>query len=234
MSSLARIHILNCGTMRPLLPPFPTGVTCLLVESSDGLVLVDTGFGTRDYLQPEPGMRAFLALMRSPRDVSETALHQVQRLGFAPESVHHIFMTHLHVDHAGGLPDFPWAEIHVLRPEYEHISAGFPGPEYNRAHWAHHPRWVCHDLRGDQWLGFDAIRIPDIEPEIWMVPLTGHTPGHSGIAVKDGDHWVLHGGDAVPYNVRVDNVPDWISRMLIGPHVPRIRHFIRANPDVTV
>src|SRR5512140_2113675 len=111
MSSRGRIHILNCGTMRPYLPPFPTGVTCLLVESSDGLVLVDTGFGTRDYREPGLGMRALLAAMRSPRDVSETAVHQVQGLGFSPESVHHIFMTHLHLDHAGGLPDFPWAQV---------------------------------------------------------------------------------------------------------------------------
>ncbi len=234
MSGPWRIHILNCGTMRPYLPPFPTGVTCLLVESSDGLLLIDTGFGTRDYLQPGLGMRALLALMRSPRDVSETALYQLQRLGFTPESVHHIFMTHLHLDHAGGLSDFPWAHVHVYRPEYEHISARRPGPEFARVHWAHHPRWVCHDLRGDHWFEFDAIRIPDIEPEIWIVPLQGHTPGHSGVAVKDGDRWILHGGDAVPYNVRVDDVPDWVSRALIGPHVPRIRQFMRDYPDVDV
>lgn len=43
-----------------------------------------------------------------------------------------------------------------------------------------------------------------------------------------------YGGDAVPFNVAVDEVPDWISKLLIGPHVPRIREFMQAHPEVQV
>jgi glyoxylase-like metal-dependent hydrolase (beta-lactamase superfamily II) len=28
------------------------------------------------------------------------------------------------------------------------------------------------------------------------VPLVGHTLGHAGVAVRDGDRWLLHAGDA--------------------------------------
>ena len=44
------IHFLNCGSMQPYFPPVVNGVTCFLIETNQDPVLVDTGFGTRDYL----------------------------------------------------------------------------------------------------------------------------------------------------------------------------------------
>ena len=127
------IHFLNCGTMRPYVPRVENGVTCFLVETNRGPLLVDTGFGTRDYLSPTRSMNVFLKLVRASGDVNETAYHQIQRLGFKPEDVKHIIQTHLHLDHAGGLPDFPHAQIHVLRQEYEHVMS-HRGWEYHPEH----------------------------------------------------------------------------------------------------
>src|SRR5512141_416518 len=92
----ARVHILNCGSMRPYLPPLECGVTCLLAETNDGLALVDTGFGAEDIQHPTRSMRIFTGLMRLRGDLDETAVRQVRRLGYAPEDVRHIVMTHLH------------------------------------------------------------------------------------------------------------------------------------------
>lgn len=228
------IRFLNCGPMHPFLPPIKNGVTCLLVETNQGLVLVDTGFGTSDYQNPGKLMRLFTAAMRSPRDPRDTALQQVQRLGFQPTHVTHIIMTHLHLDHSGGLPDFPHAQVHLYQPEYEYIVNGKMGWAFQQAHWEHGPNWVPHKLTGEKWYDFDAIQLDDFEPEIWLVPLVGHTPGHSGVAIRQEDGWVFHGGDAVPINVAIDEVPDWISRLLIGPHVPTIRMFMKAHPEVQV
>ena len=36
----------------------------------------------------------------------------------------------------------------------------------------------------------------DREPDILMIPLPGHTPGHCGIAVRAKDKWLLHAGDS--------------------------------------
>lgn len=196
-------------------------------------MLVDTGFGTRDYRAPTRSMNFFLNLLRSPRDVNETALHQVQRLGMESEAVKHIIQTHLHLDHAGGLPDFPQADVHVLKAEYEHVMS-HRGWEYHSEHWAHGPHWVCHELEGEKWYDFDAIRLNDFEPEIWLVPLTGHTPGHMAVAVKHAQGWIFHGGDAVPFDVKIDDVPEWISRRILGPHLPRLRELIKSHPEVQV
>lgn len=228
------IRILNCGTIRPFLLPFPTGVTCLLIETNDGIALVDTGFGTADYLRPNWQMRLFLGAIRSPRALEETALQRVQRAGYRPQEVRHVIMTHLHIDHAGGLPDFPWAQVHLSQPEYDYSTGPRVGWEYHPMHWAHGPRWVPHALQTDKWYDFDAVRIPSLEPETWIVPLMGHTPGHSGVAVRQGAGWILHAGDAVPYNMRVEDVPDRVSRLLIGPHVPRLRQFMHDHPEVQI
>ena len=40
-------------------------------------------------------------------------------LGFSPDDVRHIVLTHLDFDHAGGIEDFPNARVHVLARERE-------------------------------------------------------------------------------------------------------------------
>jgi glyoxylase-like metal-dependent hydrolase (beta-lactamase superfamily II) len=47
----------------------------------------------------------------------ETAAHQIERLGFRREDIRHIVITHLDVDHIGGLSDYPDAHIHVTVAE---------------------------------------------------------------------------------------------------------------------
>jgi len=225
-------YFLNCGTMHPYLPPVANGVTCFLVETNRAPVLVDTGLGTRDFLNPGKRMNFFLKLMRSERDIHETALHQLIRVGYKSEDVGHIIQTHLHLDHAGGLSDFPDARVHVYKPEYDHIMAHKTW-EYIPDHWKHKPKWALHDLKDGKWFDFDAIQLEGFDPEIWLIPLTGHTPGHIGVAVKQEQAWVLHGGDVVPFNAMLEGgPPDWLSGLLLGPNIPRIRELVRVNPRI--
>ncbi|MCX5528833.1 hypothetical protein OG342_39325 [Streptomyces bobili] len=57
-----------------------------------------------------------------------------------------------------------------------------------------------HPRTGDQWFGFTAIQPEGLPPEIQLIPLGGHTEGHTGVAVRDGDRWLLHCGDAYYYH----------------------------------
>lgn len=93
----------------------PGGLVChvLLVETDrDGLILVDTGFGTRD-VSARSLPWAFIAMAGAALDPAETAIARVRALGFDPRDVRHVVPTHLDLDHAGGLPDFPWATVHA-------------------------------------------------------------------------------------------------------------------------
>ena len=112
-----KIHHLNCATLRP--PGVPEMVThCLLVETESGPVLVDAGYGADDIDRPRERMGSLLPrLLRPALEGSETAIEQVRGLGFAPEDVKHVILTHLDVDHVGGVSDFPWARVHLTRDE---------------------------------------------------------------------------------------------------------------------
>jgi glyoxylase-like metal-dependent hydrolase (beta-lactamase superfamily II) len=215
------IHHLNCGTMCPrgarllageggLLAPARLVCHCLLIEGAEGLVLLDTGFGLKDTRKPRQLGLAFTTVVRPRLDAAETAISQIRALGFQPGDVRHVITTHLDLDHAGGLPDFPDAEVHLLGRELE--AAMSPGwrerLRYVAAHWAHGPRWVEHGVDGEQWFGFDSVRIlPGSDAEILLIPLPGHTLGHTGVAVKRADGWLLHCGDAYFHHGEVQTPP---------------------------
>lgn len=217
-----RIHHLNCGTMCPYggqlmgrpepgLGPAPLTCHCLLIESEQGLVLVDTGLGMRDITAPVPRLsRFFTALLRPRFDPEEAAVRQIERLGLSPADVRHIVLTHLDFDHAGGLTDFPQARVHLLASELT-AARGRATPiqrgRYRPPQWPPEASWVPHDVGGEPWFGFDAVRaVPGLPPEILLVPLVGHTLGHTGVAVDTGAGWLLHCGDA--YFFRDEMNPD--------------------------
>jgi glyoxylase-like metal-dependent hydrolase (beta-lactamase superfamily II) len=200
------IKHLNCVTMSPRAPgamtPDRMVAHCLLVEGPNGLTLVDTGFGTADIAEKRMG-RAFIALMGAALDPAETAVAQVLAAGYQVEDVTDIVVTHLDLDHAGGLGDFPKAKVHVFADELAAATARKTVKEKNRyisAQWAHGPDWVEHTLpdqqsAGDSWLGFDSVRA--VSDDVLLIPLRGHTRGHCGVAVKrPSGGWFLHAGDA--------------------------------------
>jgi len=184
----------------------------LLIEDDAGLILVDTGFGTEDVQDPRRLSRPFNLMVRPKLEMADTALAQIQAAGFEASDVRHVILTHLDIDHAGGLPDFPDAEVHVSAREHATMIDP-PRRERSRyriagVHWEHGPRWMPHEPGGDNWLGFESVRlIPDAASEIVLIPLYGHSLGHAGIAVRKGGGWVLHCGDAFFYREETASPP---------------------------
>ena len=172
---------------------------CLLIETSDGLVVVDTGIGTLDIANPARFGRAVNALLRPKFDEAETAVAMVRTLGYDRDDVRHIVVTHLDLDHAGGLADFPRARVHLHAHEVYAATMGpTPGERYRyiAKQWSHEPCWETYSEAGDDWYGFAAVRELRGLADVALVPLVGHSRGHSGVAVRDGEGWLLHAGDA--------------------------------------
>jgi glyoxylase-like metal-dependent hydrolase (beta-lactamase superfamily II) len=202
-----KVHHLNCGSMCPPLGKRMVNETgkmvchCLLVETDAGLALVDTGISAAEAEDPKRWLGRFFAIFANPEPLPElAAVRQVERLGFKAADVKHIFVTHLDLDHAGGIPDFPAAKVHIYGVEHDAAMARATVNERNRykPHQWKDAAWVRHapDGQGDEWFGFAAVKQPIPGMDIAIVPLVGHTRGHCGIAVRDTDGWLLHCGDA--------------------------------------
>jgi glyoxylase-like metal-dependent hydrolase (beta-lactamase superfamily II) len=175
----------------------------VLVETDHSLVLIDTGYGLLDIARPLERLGRFLLRMLDPDFREElTALRQIEKLGYHARDVRHILLTHLDCDHAGGLDDFPLAQVHMLRAEAEDAAlqrTWLDRQRYRPQQWQGSvDRWQVHDVGdGEPWFGFDAVReLRGVPPEILMVPLRGHTLGHAGIAVREDAGWLLVAGDA--------------------------------------
>jgi glyoxylase-like metal-dependent hydrolase (beta-lactamase superfamily II) len=228
------IHFLNCFTCKARMPrSWQTGALCLLIETEQGLVLVDSGLGMEDYSNPPAILRAFKIPMIAPLNPGEAALRQVERLGYQPEDVRHIVLTHMHFDHAGGLSDFHHATVHVHHREYE-AFCGLPRRvtdlAYVRRHTAHSHKIVLCGETGETWFDFPAIRLP-FDPEMWLVPLFGHTRGHCGVAVQTEEGWLFHVGSAAPTGLDENRAP-WFIKLIMGPHAKRLLAFKAAHPEI--
>jgi glyoxylase-like metal-dependent hydrolase (beta-lactamase superfamily II) len=220
-----RIHHLNCVSSCPLggrlMDTRTPGILtrgalcchCLLVETGNELLLVDTGFGLEDVRNPRARLSGFFLKLLSPDFREEhTAIRQVERLGFHPRDVRHIVLTHLDFDHAGGLDDFPWARVHMLRTERDDALARrswLDRQRYRPQQWNHQHRWEPHEPGvGNEWLGFrNVTAVGGIADDVLLVPLPGHTLGHAGVAIRTRGGWLMQAGDAYFFHREMDTRP---------------------------
>lgn len=203
---------------------------CLLIETGDGLVLVDTGLGRKDVDAPQDRLsRTLRALVRPQLRMAETADAQIRALGYSPSDVRHIVITHLDFDHAGGIEDFPHARVHVYAEELNvatHRKSWLAKRRYRPQQWERAVQWKTYIAHGEPWFGFRSVRELDgLPPEILMVPLVGHTYGHCGVAVQHDDGgWLLMAGDAYFHR---DEIPQG-ARLSDRPHcTPGLRMYQR-------
>lgn len=92
---------------------------CLLVESGKRLILIDTGLG-------EKYDQKFARHFEPHGDT--TLLRSIHKLGFIPEDITDVLLTHLHFDHCGGA---------TIRNSSGQIIPSFP----NATYWTHSRHW---------------------------------------------------------------------------------------------
>jgi glyoxylase-like metal-dependent hydrolase (beta-lactamase superfamily II) len=220
---MIRLHHLNCistcpvggwlmdGRSPTLVQRGELACHCILAELPDMLVLIDTGLGRNDVANPRSRLSGmFLAMLRPDFRDEMTAYRQISALGFDPRDVRHIVLTHLDFDHAGGLDDFPWAAVHLLRAEKDYAARQLTWLDRQRfrpQQWSTAANWRTYSpLEGDVWHGLQRVhQLHGLPPEIAMVPLPGHTFGHAGVAIQHGNgKWLMQAGDAYFYRGEMD------------------------------
>jgi glyoxylase-like metal-dependent hydrolase (beta-lactamase superfamily II) len=111
----------------------------------------------------------------------------VKTAGYDVADVSDVVLSHLMVDHAGGLRCLePGTRAWVQRAEWEYATGGNADAHAYRA----------RDLQG---IDVD-VRPIEGDVELWagvrVVPTPGHCPGHQSLAVEVGESWVVLAADA--------------------------------------
>lgn len=193
------LHHLDGGTLHPPLGSLMNdsgSMICHVVAfaTDRGVALIDTGIGASARRDPRSRLGPITPLLRADTDPQRTVARQLERLELGP--VTDVLMTHLDIDHASALDEFPDARVHVHRAELD--AALRPSrrerARYQAANWAHGPDWAPFESADTDLHGFAATTL--LDGAVLAFRLPGHSLGHTGYAVRGGDRWFVHAGDA--------------------------------------
>jgi len=172
-----------------------------VVRSSGRTILIDSGLGTEFPDFPRAGQLAM----------------RLDAAGIDPASVTDVVLTHLHMDHIGGLlvdglrgrlrPDL---RVHLAAAEAEFWEA----PDFSRTVM---PAPVPDVLRSTATKFLDVYRSQlrpfeteyEVAPGVMICRTGGHTPGHSIVRLESGGDRLTFAGDAV-FQPGFDN-PEWYN-----------------------
>ena len=187
-----------------------------LIDTGDEVILVDTGLpaGTPEEVVDE---NSFLF---TGKDIC-SYMEAFAELGYKPEQVTKILLTHKHADHSGELKSFPNAEIYVNEEEV--------GAEELQGI----PNIVPVRFADGAYFNFPACQ--KIRDGIFYIKAKGHTNGNSIVIVEDeGMFYMIHGDityvDEALYEDKLSVVFDDLAAA--RETQDRVREFIRSHPTV--
>ena len=185
-----RLYAFSCGVLesqkqlftlgRGVGEPFTVPVPFYLIDHPKGLVLFDTGNALAVAQDPEKHWGSVVESYRPIMTEADFVVNQLQTMGIGPDDITYVILSHLHLDHAGGVGAFPKARYVVQRDElhFAYAPDSSQSAAYIRADFDRPVDWLI--LEGWQDDGFDLFGDGSIC--IWFSP--GHTPGHQSLRLN--------------------------------------------------
>lgn len=173
-----------------------------VVAHPDGNVLFDTGGHPALVTDPRSYLGEAADAFEVTMEEGDDAVGQLKTAGFEPGDVHHVVLSHLHYDHAGGIEFFLHAPFYVHQTElkFAHWPPVYQREIYVRADFDHPVNWI--ELEGEHDL-FDDGRVV-------IFPTPGHTAGHQSLLVRlDEERALILVADAayLPRNIDEQVLP---------------------------
>jgi N-acyl homoserine lactone hydrolase len=165
------------------------------IEHPEGVIVVDTGAAA--HLKSLPRWHPYFQLaVRFDIEGEQEVGPQLRSRGIGARDVKTVILTHMHIDHAGGLAHFPHSRILVSGEELAR-TAGIGGAilGYLPKRW---PTWF--DPEPLTWQAARHGPFAQSAPltkagDVVAVPTPGHTPSHLSVLVRDGGSDIMLAGD---------------------------------------
>ncbi len=190
----------------------------LLLKSPGCNILIDTGNGQDFVAKYGEKLGTKFAEMYNIDDSGPSLRKSLAAHGLQPEDIHHVVLTHLHFDHAGGattemngklMPTFPKAEYWIQQGNLE--TASKPNLREKASY---------YPANFQPLLDAKVVKIMDGAQENFLPGVSamisnGHTQAQQIIKVSDGTTTLLYCGDMTPTSSHV-KVP-WLMGYDLHP-----------------
>ncbi|MBV9310854.1 MAG: N-acyl homoserine lactonase family protein [Solirubrobacterales bacterium] len=181
-------------------------IPAFLVEHpSAGAILIDTGLHPSCVNGVSANMGQLNRFIYEARMTGDQALREaLPARGVNPSQVRIVIMTHLHVDHASAISEFPQATFIIDKREWAAASRGGTRQGYYSPQFDHPFDWRCVDFEADPVASFAGFAQSfDLlgDGSIRLVSTPGHTRGHQSVVLRTGSRELLVMGDAA-YTLR--------------------------------
>lgn len=185
---------------------YPGSLQNFLIDTGSEVILVDTGF------PPEVPFNGYTKI--------NDYIPALEALGYKPEQVSKILVTHKHPDHSGELKSFPNAKIYIGPEDADALK--LTGGNIIRATYS-----------GGPYYNFPECQ--KIVDGVYFIKARGHTKGNSiVIAESDGVFYMMHGD--VTY---VDAALHANKLSIVFEDLPaaretldRVREFVKNHPTI--
>lgn len=185
-----RLYCFSCGTLesqkhlftqgRGIGEPFEVPVPFFLIDHPRGKILFDTGNALAVAENAEKHWGNAILAYRPKMTTGDFVAHQLRSLEVSPDSIDFVILSHLHLDHAGGIGHFPNARYLVQRDElhWAYVPDFYQRAAYIRQDFDRPVNWML--LEG--WRDDNLDLFGDGSLIIWFSP--GHTPGHQSLKLQ--------------------------------------------------
>ena len=238
---LAPLRALGIGLRKGDWVPIPI-VAFLLEHPGAGPVLIDSGLHPSVAVKPAEnfGRIPTLAFRDLQMDAGQALPAQLRERGIEPASVKTAVMTHMHVDHASGISEFPEATFVLSRAEWEAATTQGQMHGYVTRQFDHAFDYRLLDFEGPDAESFSGFaRSFDLfgDGSVRVVYTPGHTLGHMSVVLRTASGEVLVAGDAI-YMRRTLDETHLPSRTeddhLFRRSLREIQQYVRETPEALV